>query len=55
MWVINLVIGIPIAAAIFLFGWLAGFNESLDMTNWGTGFDDGWNAHKELSEIKKED
>jgi hypothetical protein len=40
-------IALPIAFLLFLLGWLVGFNEGSD-TNWGTGFDDGWNACKEL-------
>lgn len=41
-------IGLPIAALLFLFGWMVGFNEGSDMGNWGTGFDDGWKAYKEF-------
>lgn len=52
IWFIG--IALPVAAMIFLFGWLVGFNYSSDMSNWGTGFDDGWKAHKELTEEIKE-
>ena len=47
-------IGIPIAALIFLVGWLVGYNYSSSTSNWGTGFNDGWKAHKELTEIIRE-
>ena len=48
IWIIG--VGLPVAALIFLFGWLVGFNNSCQITNWGTGFDDGWKAHKEFTE-----
>ena len=48
IWIIGL--GIPIAALIFLFGWLVGFNASRQITNWGIGYDDGWKSHKEFTE-----
>ena len=54
MWWFILGVGIPICILLFLFGWLAGFNASFRMTNWGTGFDDGWNAYKEIMEGEKE-
>ena len=54
MWWFILGIGIPVGALLFLFGWLAGFNASIWKENWGTGFDDGWNAHKEITEWEKE-
>lgn len=41
-------IALPIAALLFFFGWLVGFNEGSDMGGWGTGFDDGWKAYEEL-------
>lgn len=41
-------IGFPVAALLFLIGWMIGFNEGCDMGDWGTGFDDGWKAHEEL-------
>ena len=37
-------IGIPVAMIIFLLGWLAGFNHSEDIGNWGAGWDSGWNC-----------
>ena len=46
--VIWFLIGLQIAAVIFIFGWLVGFNASYNQSNWGTGFDDGWKAYKEL-------
>ncbi len=46
--VIWFIIGLLIATVIFLFGWLVGFNASYNQSNWGTGFDDGWKAYKEL-------
>ena len=48
IWIIG--VGLPIAVLIYLFGWLVGFNVSCQMTNWGTGFDDGWKAYEELME-----
>lgn len=48
IWIVGL--GLPIAGLIYLFGWLVGFNASCQMTNWGTGYDDGWKAHKEFTE-----
>lgn len=48
IWLIG--IGLPIAALIFLLGWIVGFEVSCQMTNWGTGYDDGWKAHKEFTE-----
>lgn len=49
-----LIIALPVVGLIFLLGWLAGFCYSDNITNWGTGFDDGWKAHKELMEEIKE-
>lgn len=49
IWIVG--VGLPIAALIYLFGWLVGFNVSCQMTNWGTGFDDGWKAHEELTVV----
>ena len=46
IWIVG--IGLPVAAMLFLFGWMVGFNEGSDMCDWGTGFDDGWKAYKEL-------
>ena len=48
IWIVG--VGLPIAALIYLFGWLVGFEVSDQMTNWGTGYDDGWKAHKEFME-----
>lgn len=48
IWIIGL--GLPVVILIYLSGWLVGFNASYQMTNWGTGFDDGWKAHKEFTE-----
>ncbi len=48
MWII--VVGLPVTMLIYLFGWLVGFNSSQQTTNWGTGFDDGWKAHKRITE-----
>lgn len=46
IWLVG--IALPVAALLFLFGWLVGFNAGSDMGDWGTGFDDGWKAYKEL-------
>lgn len=40
----------PVAVLIFFLGWLAGFNESSNISGWGVGYDDGWKAHKEFTE-----
>lgn len=48
IWIVGL--GLPIAMLIFLVGWMVGFDVSYQMTNWGTGYDDGWKAHKEFTE-----
>lgn len=46
IWLVG--IALPVAALLYLFGWLVGYNVGFDMSNWGTGFDDGWKAFKEL-------
>lgn len=46
IWIV--VLALPVAALLFLFGWLVGFNAGCKMSNWGTGYEDGWNAYKEL-------
>lgn len=48
IWIIC--IGFPVAALIFLNGWMVGFNSAANWSNWGTGYDDGWKAHKEFAE-----
>lgn len=40
IWLIG--VGLHVVLLIYLFGWLVGFNDSYQMTNWGIGFDDGW-------------
>ena len=44
-----LAIALPVAAILFLLGWLMGFNHGCDELNWGTGFDDGWKAREEYT------
>ena len=46
IWIIG--VGLPISALIFFIGWMVGFNDSSQITNWGIGYDDGWKAHKEF-------
>lgn len=46
--ILHIGIALPVAALLFLLGWLVGFNECCDDCNWGIGFDDGWDAYKEL-------
>ncbi|MBQ1778900.1 MAG: hypothetical protein IIZ93_12150 [Acidaminococcaceae bacterium] len=46
IWLVG--IALPVAALLFLFGWMVGFNAGCDKSDWGTGFDDGWKAYKEL-------
>lgn len=46
IWLVG--IGLPVAALLFLIGWMVGFSEGSNMGDWGTGFDDGWKAYKEL-------
>ena len=47
--VIGLVgIAIPVAALLFLFGYLKGLDDASDVLNWGAGFDAGWDAYKEF-------
>ena len=48
IWFIGL--ALPVAMLIFLIGWMVGFNASCQITNWGTGYDDGWKAHKKFTE-----
>lgn len=53
IWLVGLVI--PVVALLFLFGYLKGLINASAIDNWGTGFDDGWQAYKELVvEIKEE-
>lgn len=44
IWLVG--IGLPVAALLYLFGWLVGFNAGSDMCNWGAGYEDGWKAHE---------
>ena len=46
IWVVG--IAVPVAALFFLFGYTKGLVDASDISNWGTGFDDGWKAYKEL-------
>lgn len=46
IWLVGL--ALPVAALLFLFGYLKGLIDASAIDNWGTGFDDGWKAYKEI-------
>ena len=52
--ILGIGIGLPVVILIFFIGWMVGFNNALQISNWGTGYEDGWKAHKELTEEIKE-
>lgn len=47
IWIIG--IGIPVGMLIYLVGWMVGYHASAKITNWGIGYEDGWNAHEKFT------